>query len=92
MDAIRAKNGQLVTEEMIDGWGDALDRDEWPATWKNVGKVVNGRPPMSAEGSAVLSVKVPPAMKRAIEMEARAEGVSSSDLVRTMIASGLVGK
>ena len=90
MDAIRASNGQLVTEEMLKRWTEALDNDEWPEGEYSVGKVVVGRPPMSVEGSAVLSVKVPLAMKRAIEREAKSNGLTTSDYVRTIIASELV--
>jgi predicted GNAT superfamily acetyltransferase len=87
---IKTSNGQIVTDEMLCRWCAALDMDEWPAGEYSVGEVVKGRPPMSAEGSAVLSVKVPPAMKRAIEKAAKNEGVTTSDFVRSMLAGGLV--
>jgi len=90
MDAIRAENGQLVTPEMIDGWSSALDDDRWPAGEKNVGKVIVGRPPLSTEGSAVLSVKIPPAIKRAYEQEAKDEGITTSELVRSVLVSRLL--
>ena len=73
---------------MLDEVCAALDADEWPQGWRNVGGVV-GRPPMSPEGSAVLSVKVPPSMKRALEAKAADSGVSTSDLVRTILADSL---
>ncbi|MEG0476825.1 MAG: hypothetical protein RR572_04040 [Raoultibacter sp.] len=90
MESIKTADGKMVTEELLDKWCDALDHDEWPKGWNNVGKVVSGRPPLSAEGSTVLSVKVPPAMKRAIESNAKNRGVSTSDYVRTLIANSLV--
>jgi len=92
MDEIRAANGQLVTEEMLTSWSKALDNDKWPEGEQSVGEPIAGRPPLSAEGSTVLSVKISPAMKRAIEREALAEGVSTSELVRSMLASGLLNK
>jgi hypothetical protein len=92
MGVIRTKSGHMVTEEMIDKWSEALDRDEWPEGWVNVGKVVIGRPPMSAEGSVTLSVKVPVAMKKAIENEAKNDGLSTSDYVRSVLASELVNR
>jgi hypothetical protein len=90
MDAIKTSNGQPVTEEMLDTWSSALDRDEWPNGWTNKGEIVVGRPPLSAEGSAVLSVKIPVAMKRAIEKEAKNGGISTSDYVRSILASELL--
>ena len=43
MDGIVAENGKVVTDEMIAGWESALERDEWPSGWVNVGDVVDGR-------------------------------------------------
>ena len=39
MNGIVAENGMLVTDEMIAGWETALERDEWPSEWENVGEV-----------------------------------------------------
>ena len=41
----------MVTDEMIDGWCDALDRDEWPEDWKSRSEIVYGRPPPSVGGT-----------------------------------------
>jgi len=90
MDTIRAADGTLVTESMLKHWTDALDKDEWPKGEYSVGEVILGRPRMSTEGSAVLSVKVPLAMKRAIEIEAKLNGLSTSNYVRTILASELI--
>lgn len=90
MAEIKAKNGQIVTEKMIDSWCEALDRDEWPVGEKNIGKVVIGRPPLSSEGPTVLSVKIPVAMKKAIEDHAKNDGLSTSDYVRTVLARDLM--
>ncbi len=46
MADITAIDGMRVTDEMIDTWCDALDRDEWPDGWQNVGDVVEGMPEM----------------------------------------------
>lgn len=43
MTRIVAENGVVVTDEMIAGWESALERDEWPSDWDNVGEVVEGR-------------------------------------------------
>ena len=51
MADIKAANGTVVTEQMLDSWSSALDRDEWPEGWANKGEVVYGRPPLSVSGS-----------------------------------------
>lgn len=37
------ENGKVVTDEMIADWESALERDEWPSGWVNVGEVVEGK-------------------------------------------------
>ena len=50
MKGIVAENGKVVTDEMIAGWESALERDEWPSGWVNVGET----PESSArDGNAV---------------------------------------
>ena len=90
MAAIRAANGQLVTDEMIDTWCESLDRDEWPSDWVNVGDVVHGKPPVESDSSVVLSVKIPVGMKRAIETRAENRGVSTSAVARGLLGNGLL--
>lgn len=43
MNEVVAKNGKVVTDEMISGWESALERDEWPSGWVNVGEIVEGK-------------------------------------------------
>ena len=90
MSDIRAANGQAVTEEMIDRWCEALDRDEWPDGWRNVGEIISGRPPAAAESTAVISLKVPVGMKRAIEREAKNEGLTTSAFARKALEERLL--
>ena len=90
MDGIVAENGKVVTDEMIAGWESALERDEWPSGWVNVGDVVDGRLPTAAPETVTLSLKVPAAMKRALEREAKAEGKSTGAFARGIIADGLM--
>ena len=71
MNGIVAENGKVVTDEMIAGWESALERDEWPSGWVNVGEIVEGKLPKAASETVTLSLKVPVAMKRALEKEAR---------------------
>ncbi len=90
MSAIKASNGQAVTDEMINDWCEALDKDEWPGDWENVGEILNGKLPQETAGTEVLSVKIPAAMKKAVEREARIEGVSMSAYVRDALAASLI--
>lgn len=43
MNGIVAENGKVVTDEMIADWESALERDEWPSGWVNVGEIVEGK-------------------------------------------------
>lgn len=90
MADIIAEDGTRVTDEMIGAWGEALDRDEWPEGWHNVGEVVDGRSGMPAEGMQTLSVKVPASLKRAVDRKAKGEGVSTSAFVRSALARALL--
>jgi hypothetical protein len=90
MSGIIAENGKVVTDEMIAEWEGALERDEWPSGWVNVGEVVEGRLPKSATETVTLSLKVPAAMKRALEREAKAEGKSTGAYARGILAEGLM--
>ena len=90
MNGIVAENGMLVTDEMIAGWETALERDEWPSGWENVGEVYEGRLPSSMADSVTLSVKIPTPMKRVTDSEARSEGKTTSAYVRGVLADSLM--
>lgn len=90
MKGIVAENGKVVTDEMIAGWESALERDEWPSGWVNVGEIVEGKLPKAAPETVTLSLKVPAAMKRALEKEAKAEGKSTGAYARGILADGLM--
>ena len=75
--AYTAANGQVVTDEMIDAWCESYERGEFPDGEHTVGGIVHGRPPLSGEGTATLSVKIPLGMKEAIRRRAAAEGMTS---------------
>lgn len=71
-------------------WESALERDEWPSGWVNVGEIVEGKLPKAAPETVTLSLKVPAAMKRALEKEAKAEGKSTGAYARGILADGLM--
>lgn len=91
MSEIKASNGKVVTEEMISSWSAALDNDEWPEGWHNVGDVVEGKPRVQAEKSVVMSYKLPESLKRAAEREAKKAGMSTSAYARLALEEKLVG-
>lgn len=68
----------------------SLERDEWPSGWVNVGEIVEGKLPKAAPETVTLSLKVPAAMKRALEKEAKAEGKSTGAYARGILADGLM--
>lgn len=90
MDGIVAENGKVVTDAMIANWENALERDEWPSGWENVGDIVEGKLPKAVSETVTLSLKVPVAMKHALEKEAKAEGKSTGAYARGLLAEGLM--
>lgn len=88
--SVKAANGTIITDEKLDAWCEAFDKDQWPEGWENKSEVVYGRPPLSAGGSATLSIKVPVAMKEKIAQEAAARGTTISNYARTLLAEGLL--
>jgi len=82
-----AANGQVVTDEMIDAWCESYERGEFPDGEHTVGGIVHGRPPLSGEGTATLSVKIPLGMKEAIRRRAAAEGMTPSEFARAALSS-----
>ena len=83
--AYTAANGQVVTDEMIDTWCESYEHGEFP-----VGGIVHGRPPLSSEGTATLSVKIPLGMKEAIRRRAAAEGMTPSEFARAALSEKLL--
>lgn len=90
MSEIIAEDGTRVTDEMVDAWCEALDHDQWPQGWHNVGEVVDGGVGLPSEATQTLSVKVPASLKRAIDRKAKGEGVSTSAFIRRALARALL--
>lgn len=55
-----------------------------------LGEIVEGKLPKAAPETVTLSLKVPAAMKRALEKEAKAEGKSTGAYARGILADGLM--
>lgn len=52
MGEIRASDGTVVTDEMIDCWCDAYERGTFPKGEHTVSGIVDGRPPFSGKDAA----------------------------------------
>ena len=90
MKTYKTADGRKLTEEMINTWTSAYEKGDFPKGEKSTGEIVYGRPPLSAEGSEVLSIKLPKGMKRALEKRAQDEGVSASAFARAAITNSLL--
>lgn len=90
MSTFTALNGQTVTDEKMETWEQSYAQGTFPPGEKNLGQVINGAPrSLSPEGSETLSVKIPVAMKRAITASARNQNISTSELVRSLLAKSM---
>ena len=85
-----AANGQEITEEMINAWCEAYERGEFPEGERTVGGVVMGRPPLSAEKTTTVTIKIPIGMKAALTTKAEKQGVTMSAYVRSILANDIL--
>ena len=83
-------DGREITEDMIDRWCASYETGEFPTGERTVGGVVRGRPPLSRDKTAVLTIKMPAGMKAAIVRKASDEGLSASAYARDVLASDLM--
>lgn len=88
--AYTSADGREITEGMIDRWCASYEAGEFPAGERTVGGVVRGRPPLSRDKTAVLTIKMPAGMKAAILRRASDEGLSASAWARDVLASDLI--
>lgn len=85
-----AANGQEITEAMIGSWCDAYERGEFPEGERTVGEVVMGRPPLSAEKTTTVTVKIPVGMKATLTRKAEERGTTMSAYVRSVLANDIL--
>ena len=85
-----AVNGQEITDAMIDGWCNAYERGEFPEGEHTIGKVVMGRPPLSAENTTSVTVKIPAGMKAALVHKAEEQGTTMSAYIRSVLANDIL--
>ena len=83
-------NGQEIKEAMIVSWCDAYERGEFPEGERTVGEVVMGRPPLSAEKTTTVTVKIPVGMKATLTKKAEERGTTMSAYVRSVLANDIL--
>lgn len=79
-----------TTEAMIGSWCDAYERGEFPEGERTVGEVVMGRPPLSAEKTTTVTVKIPVGMKATLTKKAEERGTTMSAYVRSVLANDIL--
>ncbi|MCL2654380.1 MAG: ribbon-helix-helix domain-containing protein [Coriobacteriia bacterium] len=78
---IGTSNGVEVTEEMLDRWADAFERDEWPE-----GKtVIIGRPRLAADEVKPVTFRLSVSLLSALDRKAFANGGTRSEALREAV-------
>ena len=85
-----AVNGQEITDAMIERWCEAYEQGEFPDGERSTGKVVYGRPPLSADKTSTITIKLPLGMKEAVRRRAKQLGLTTSSYARNVLASDLL--
>lgn len=81
-----AENGVQVTQSMIDEWSAAYEAGRLPAGYEFDGAPVSGRPPLFEGGMESITVRIPTAQKKALQVEAMKSGMNLSGYVRHVLA------
>lgn len=90
--SITAANGVEITDDMLEGWFEALDNDRWPEGWRNMGEVMEGQPPSSSLASEPVTVYMPQGVKEAVERKASRFGVSISAYICGVLMGALAAE
>ena len=89
MTKFRAAYGQIITDEQMNAWSQALGEDKWPKGWESRSKAVHSKPRLSALNIVALSVKMPASMKKTIVQEAKKQEISPSCYARDLLKKAL---
>ncbi len=82
----RTAKGTLLTDELLDEWAEACERGEYPGT---PGKIVVGRPRISAEDLATITFKLPKSQVAALDETAKRAGETRSQFLRSLVNDAL---
>lgn len=80
-----AEDGTSVTAAMVSGWCEAYDKGELPDGYEVDGPATRGRPPLHGERMSTITIRIPVAQKTALEDEAHARGLTTSEYVRGVL-------
>jgi hypothetical protein len=76
-----------VTEEQLDAWAEACERDEYPG--KPIGEIIIGRPLMFGGELKPVTFKEPQSKVAAIDSRAASLNLSRSDYLRLVVDKDL---
>lgn len=82
----RTSKGTLLTDELLDEWGEACERGEYPGT---PGEIVVGRPRISTEDLATVTFKLPKSQVGALDDIAKRAGETRSQYLRALVAEAI---
>lgn len=78
---MKTKDGQIVTDAMLDSWADAFESGEWPK-----GRTVPlGRPSLADEEVKPVTFRLPVSLLTALDMKVAKEGLNRSSGLRLAV-------
>jgi len=78
---MKTKNGEPVSDEMLEHWANTFERGEWPE-----GKtIILGRPRLATEEVQSVTVKLPRSKVIALEEKASRMGFNRSEALREAV-------
>ena len=80
--------GNRVTEAELEQWEKEFSAGDY-SNWKPVGEVRYGKPHAPKEEKATISFVAPSALKTNLNIQAKKNNCSTSDLLRLFVAEGL---
>ena len=90
MKSFKSEGGVTVTDEMLNAWGEAAERGDYPGS-PDGEELFSGDAPSDAEESAMRSVDVAfsPDVLRLLDLRAARDGVSRDALVQKAVIKEL---
>ncbi|RDB69930.1 toxin-antitoxin system antitoxin subunit [Eggerthella sinensis] len=82
----KTMNGTVLTDELLDMWGDACERGDYPGT---PGEIVVGRPRISTEELTTVTFKLPLSQAKALDDTAKRAGETRSQFLRSLVSDAL---
>lgn len=86
MEKLFTEDGIEITDELVERWAEPWERGEIPGT---PGKIVVGRPRISAEDLATITFKLPKSQVAALDETAKRAGETRSQFLRSLVSEAL---